>query len=190
MPHRDDPIARRARSQGQRLRGAADGSVSTLRMPRLSSSRREAPHERRRAIFFRTSGDHRQRRAPHRLSGGMAMGTGPARRAVLHRAATFDGRREFVHAWQSSHLLLHTGVTIGRGAGRLSSRQPPRRRLRLSARHVADSGVCAFALHSGAADRAEGCVRAAVHSVDGLYGLPENPGGDPDRVLSGDGQRH
>ena len=96
---------------------------------------------------------------------------------------------EFVHAWQFDHLVAAHRRHLCRSTGRLRSRQPPGRRLRLSARHVADGRVRAVALHPGIADRTEGRFRAAVHPVDGFYGLSENPRRHPDRVLSSHGQR-
>ena len=131
-----------------------------------------------------------ERRAADRVPRRLAMGTGAARasRRSSSRRCRWSPRKRCGCGTCQRARVPHRHHR-GRSAGRLHPRQPARRRHRLYARHVADRRVRAVALYPGAADRAQGGVRAAVHPVDGLHGLSENPGRDPDRVLPGDGQR-
>ena len=96
---------------------------------------------------------------------------------------------EFVHDWQTSHLLLHTGMTAGEvlagfllgsllGAfvGYLLGMSP-------TAELVLSPYILALQIAPKVA------FAPLFILVDGLYGLSENTGGDPDRVLPGHGQR-
>ncbi len=97
--------------------------------------------------------------------------------------------QEFAYDWQVSHLLLHTGVTAGEVLAGfvLGSLLGAFVGYVLGMSPTAELALSPYILALQIAPKV--AFRTAVHLVDGLYGLSENPGGDPDRVLPGHGQR-
>ena len=186
-PDRDNPLKRRRERQGRRLRRAADGPARYRRAPATEAASRAGAGmmDADRASLVRR-GTIASVVLLVVFLAAWEWGPGLLNIPHLHRAAAVDGRsRNSCACGSVNSLPFHTGITafevlvgfmlgslLGALIGYVLGMSPT-------------AEVRALALYPRAADRAEGRVRAAVHPVDGLHDLSEDPGRDPDRVLPG-----